>query len=74
MMVKRAVDLTNPTLVKSLAKNRDKMDEGFMELCFNYESYKADVLASEKITEDVFNEEEDVVAKYQHNDKWMDDT
>ena len=75
-MVKRAVDVTNPSLVKSLAKNREKLDDSFIDLCYNFENYKADVLASEKISEDTFNEngEDDGVAKYQYNDKWFEDT
>ena len=68
----RAADLTSPPLVKSLAKNGVKFDEGFSELCYCYDSYKNDVLANESISEDIFNEDEE--AKYQFNDKQMDDT
>ena len=73
-MVLRAVDPTKPSLVKSLTKNREKLDEGFLDLCYNYDCYKTDVLASDQISEDAFNEGQDEggVAKYQYNDKWMD--
>ena len=69
-MVLRAVDPTKPSLVKSLTKNRKKLDEGFLDLCYNYDCYKADVLASDQITEDAFNEvDEEEKSKYQYNDK-----
>ena len=32
-MVKKAVDEIKPTLVKSLGKNREKMDNCFIEMC-----------------------------------------
>ena len=72
-MVKRAVDQTNPSLVKSLEKNRVKMDSSFVDLSYCFDCYKADTLTNDKISEDVFNGEEEGVAKFQHNDKWMDD-
>ena len=72
-MVKRAVDQTNPSLVKSLDKNRVKMDSSFVDLSYCYDCYKADTLTNEKISDAVFNGEEEGVAKFQHNDKWMDD-
>ena len=38
-MVSRAVDPTKPSLVKSLAKNRVKLDEAFVDLCYCFENY-----------------------------------
>ena len=68
-MVSRAVDPTNPSLVKSLGKNRTKLDDSFIDLSYCYDTYKEDTLASEKITEIEFNRVEEDVAKFQHNDK-----
>ena len=72
-MVRRAVDPTNPSLVKSLEKNRTKMDNCYIDLSYCYDTYKADTMTSENITEDVFNSVKDGVAKFQHNDKWLDE-
>ena len=72
-MVERAVDKVNPTLVKSLDKNRVKMDEYFLELSCCFDRYKADIISNEGISEGEFNEEEGGVAKYRTNDKWMEE-
>ena len=72
-MVEKAVDKENPSLVKSLSKNRDKMDESFLDLSCCYDRYKADTLSSENISEIVFNEVEENVPKYKMNDKWMEE-
>ena len=73
-MVARAVDITKPTLVKSLSKNRDKLDESFMELSLSFKSFKEDTIASEKISEAVFNEnDESETPNFHYNDKWMED-
>ena len=63
-----------PSLVKSLAKNRVKLDDAFVDLCYCFENYKEDILASESITEDAFNDlDEEEKSKFQYNDKWMED-
>ena len=68
-MVRRAVDPTKPSLVKSLAKNRIKLDEAFLDLCYCFENFKEDILAAENISEDVFNEkDEEEKSKFQYND------
>ena len=36
-MVKRAVDQTNPSLVKSLGKNRIKLDSSFVDLSYCFD-------------------------------------
>ena len=72
-MVSRAVDPTKPTLVKSLKKNRTKLDESFLDLCYSYDTYKADTLSSESIEEEDFNKVEEGKADFHHNDKWMEE-
>ena len=72
-MVSRAVDPTKPTLVKSLRKNRTKLDESFLDLCYSYDTYKADTLSSESIEEEEFNKVEEGEADFHHNDKWMEE-
>ena len=48
------------------------MDSSFMDLSYYYDCYKTDTLTNEKISDAVFNGEEEGVAKFRHNDKWMD--
>ena len=71
-MVRRAVDKDNPSLVKSLSKNRSKMDDCFVDLCYCHDCYKSDTLSNEGITEEVFNSIENGLPKYQYNDGWLD--
>ena len=42
-MVSRAVDPTNPSLEKSHAKNRVKLEEAFSDLSFDWKVYKDDI-------------------------------
>ena len=71
-MVKKAVDKNSPSLVKSLSKNRCKMDDCFVDLCYSHDCYKSDTLSNEGITEEVFNSIENGFPKYQYNDGWLD--
>jgi hypothetical protein len=74
-MVARAVDAVKPSLVKSLSKNRDKLDESFIDLCLNYKNFKEDTIVNEKITEEGFNEDDEHgTSKFSYTDKWMEDT
>ena len=66
-MVKRAVDDDRPTLVKSLSKNREKLDEAFQNLFIDFKAYKKDV----NVTEIEFNAVENEVNKYEYNDNWF---
>ena len=72
-MVKKAVDQDSTSLVKSLAKNREKMDAQFIDLCVCYESYKTDALANEDLTEEEFNISVEGKPKFQYNDAWMEE-
>ena len=69
-MVERAVHPTRPGLVKSHPKNREKLDDTFIELVHDWKDFKRDI----NVTSEVFNEIDDEGAyKYEHNDKWMED-
>ena len=46
-MVKRAVDQDWPTLVKSLAENKDKLNDAFQNLYIDFKAYKRDVNVSD---------------------------
>ena len=65
-MIKRAVDKENPTLIKSLPKNREKLDEAFQEVFIDFKAFKKDM------------GETDLNAKYdngsymhEYNDQWF---
>ena len=68
-MVKRAVDPTKPTLVKSHTKNRVKLEEAYSELSYDWKNYKDDL----DVTATEFNALEDDEPKYQYNDSWFED-
>ena len=68
-MVRRAVDPTKPTLVKSHAKNRVKLEEAYSELSYDWKNYKDDL----DVTATEFNALEDDEPKYQYNDSWFED-
>ena len=61
-MVKKAVNPTSPTLVKTHPKNRENMDVAFLELCHDWSVFKADL----GVSEESFNSVEDGVPKYQY--------
>ena len=69
-MVSRAMDPTNPSLEKSHAKNRVKLEEAFSDLSFDWKVYKDDL----NIDATEFNamEEDSSLPKYQHNDDWFE--
>ena len=67
-MVSRAVDPTNPTLVKSHAKNRIKLEEAFSEASYDWKNYKTD----QGVDDSEFNAVEEDVPKYQYNDAWYE--
>ena len=74
-MVKTAVDDSKQTLAKSLGKNRDKLDNCFIDLCLNFKFFKEDIIATDNVTEEVFNEnDENGKATYVYNDQWMENT
>ena len=74
-MVKTAVDGSKPALAKSLGKNRDKLDNCFIDLCLNFKLFKEDIIATDNVTEEEFNEnDENGKAKYVYNDQWMENT
>ena len=50
-MVSKAVSKDNPTLVKSLPKNRIKLDEAFENLYIDFKAYKKDI----NVSSEVFN-------------------
>ena len=66
-MVKRACDPVKPSLEKSLAKNREKLDEAYQELYHDFKLFKADV------DDPDFNSlDKDGKDNYDHNDNWME--
>ena len=67
LMVKRAVDADRPTLVKSLPKNREKLDEAFQNLYIDFKAYKKDV----NVTDEDFNAVDNEVNKFEYNDNWF---
>ena len=68
-MVSRAVDPVNPSLIKSLPKNRDKLENAFADLTFEWKSYKADL----EISVEEFNAVgENDVPNYMYNDLWYE--
>ena len=67
-MVKKAVDPTKPTLVRTHPKNRENLDVQFLELCHDWNIFKAD----QALSEDEFNKVEDDIPKVQYNDNWME--
>ena len=69
-MVERAIDPVKPTLVKSHAKNRVKLESTFVDLSLDWKTYKSDLA----LPDTDFNEEEEEVPKYQYNDNWFEKT
>ena len=70
-LVERAVHPVNPSLQKSHASNRKKLDESFLELCHDWKNFKRDL----NVTEEEFNgfETDEITLKYDYNDKWMEE-
>ena len=69
-MVVRAVDPVKPSLVKTHAKNRVKLDDTFIEVVHDWNEFKRDINQGG----DVFNQDdEDGTPKYEHNDKWKEE-
>ena len=65
-MVSKACDPDSPTLVKSLAKNRDKLDQAYQDLYHDFKVFKEDV------NDLKFNDkDEDGADVYVHNDSWL---
>ena len=65
-MVTKACDPVSPSLVKSLAKNRDKLDKAYQELFHDFKVFKDDV------NDPKFNDKnENGEDQYAHNDKWF---
>ena len=66
-MVRKACAPVNPTIEKSLAKNRENMDMIYQELYHDFKLFKADVNDPE------FNEKlEDGTDKHEYNDTWFE--
>ena len=66
-LVTKACDPVKPTLEKSLAKNRNNLDETFIELCHDHKLYKNDV---NDATFNDKNENDD--DKFPYNDTWLE--
>ena len=66
-MVHRAVDPVNPSLVKSHAKNRVKLEAVFADLSHDWKAYRQDL----GLPDSEFNEVEEGVPKYKYNDSWF---
>ena len=67
-MVKKAVDPVKPTLVRTHPKNRENLDEMFLDLCNDWSIFKGDL----GLSDDDFNLVEEGVPKCQYNDTWME--
>ena len=68
-MVLRAVDPENPSLIKGHVKNRDKLDEAYLDLVHSWKDFKRDLDGTEK---DLINKlEDDGSPKYEHNETWL---
>ena len=70
-LVEKAVNPVNPSLQKSHASNRNKLDESFLDLCHDWKNFKRDL----NLADEVFNgvEDDGVSPKYDYNDKWMEE-
>ena len=67
-MVERAVQPSNPSLVKGLQKNKEKLDDAFLDMVHDWKTFKRDL----NISDEVFNGlDTDGSAAYEHNDAWM---
>ena len=66
-LVTKACDPVKPSLEKSLAKNRDKLDDAYQELYHNFKLYKADVNDVDFNSKDTDGKD-----KHPHNDSWME--
>ena len=64
-MVNKACDPVKPSLVKSLQKNRDKVDDAYQELFYDFRVYKEEV-------GDLDEKDEGGEDKFPHNSKWFE--
>ena len=69
-MVEKALDPVKPTLVKSHPKNREKLEDAFVDLSHDWKCYKADL----DIDDAEFNKVDTEVSTYPYNDTWFKDT
>ena len=67
LIVSKAVSKDNLTLVKSLTKNRVKLDEAFENLYIDFKAYKKDI----NVSNEAFNAVQDNVPSYEYNDTWL---
>ena len=65
-MIKRSVDKENPTLLKSLPKNREKLDEAFQEVFIDFKAFKKDMGES-----DLNAKHDDESYMHEYNDQWF---
>ena len=70
-LVERAVDPVSPSLKTSHASNRVKLEDSFLGLCHDWKNFKRDL----NLEDEEFNAMEDdgLSAKYEYNDKWMEE-
>ena len=65
-MVSKACDPVRPTLVKSLAKNREKLDQSYQEMYHDFKVFK------EEVNDPKFNDKDENGANiYERNDSWF---
>ena len=69
-LVKRAVDKDKPSLVKSLSKNREKLDEAFENVFIDFKAYKRDI----NVSDEEFNAIENEIPNFEYNDGWFTQT
>ena len=65
-LVTKACDPVKPSLVKSLERNRNNLDETYIELCHDHKLYKNDV--DDASFNDLDDQDE---AKFTYNDTWL---
>ena len=66
-LVSRAVDPIKPSLIKSLPKNRIKLEEAFSSMSFDWKEYKKDL----NVPDSEFNAVKDDEPAYEYNDSWF---
>ena len=69
-LVKRAVDKDKPSLVKSLSKNREKLDEAFENVFIDFKAFKRDI----NVSDEEFNAIENEIPNFEYNDGWFTQT
>ena len=68
-MVDKSLDPGHPLMVSSLPKNREKIDQIYLEVCILWEGWKSEL----DLSDIEFNNVSDGVPDLPYNDQWKDD-